>query len=152
MDLEDLENNENVPLTTSDNKPVQNKTISLNQLKISPEENVILILGSEGFGVSNDVMKSFVNYNIYIPPHLDNSKINQHPFDMIDSLNVGVSAGIIINQVCSEMKSKSASDSKAKSSLDENLSEIKSESNYDHNLNHNNNEVNKSQDRDDIKI
>jgi tRNA(Leu) C34 or U34 (ribose-2'-O)-methylase TrmL len=152
LDLEDLENNENVPLTTSDNKPVQNKTISLNQLKISPEENVILILGSEGFGVSNDVMKSFVNYNIYIPPHLDNSKINQHPFDMIDSLNVGVSAGIIINQVCSEMKSKSASDSKAKSSLDENLSEIKSESNYDHNLNHNNNEVNKSQDRDDIKI
>jgi len=152
LDLEDLENNENVPLTTSDNKPVQNKTISLNQLKISPEENIILILGSEGFGVSNDVMKSFVNYNIYIPPHLDNSKINQHPFDMIDSLNVGVSAGIIINQVCSEMKSKSASDSKSKASLDENLSEIKSESNDDHDLNHNNNEVNKSQDRDDIKI
>jgi len=104
LDLEDLEVNESTPLTSSENNPVQNKTISLDQLKLKPEENVILILGSEGFGVSNDVMKSFVNYNIYIPPHLNRNKVNQHPFDMIDSLNVGVSAGIIINNICSQMK------------------------------------------------
>jgi len=104
LDLEDLEVNESTPLTSSENNPVQNKTISLDQLKLKPEENVILILGSEGFGVSNDVMKSFVNYNIYIPPHLNRNKVNQHPFDMIDSLNVGFSAGIIINNICSQMK------------------------------------------------
>lgn len=110
-------------------------------MRINPEENVILILGSEGFGVSNDVMKSFVNYNIYIPPQLDKSKVNQHPFDMIDSLNVGVSAGIIINHICTEMKTKSTGDSQSKSSTEESFDESK-----------NNEEVEKTQDRDDIKI
>ena len=76
-------------------------------------------MGSEGFGVSNDVLKSFVNYNIYIPPQLDKTKINQHPFDMIDSLNVGVSAGIIINNICSQMKTNSLSDSETKSSVED---------------------------------
>jgi len=139
-----LEVNESTPLTTSENKPVQNITISLNQLKLNPEENIILILGSEGFGVSNDVMKSFVNYNIYIPPHLDKSKVNQHPFDMIDSLNVGVSAGIIINQICSQMKiGASFSDSENKSSLEDNL-------NSNENVNNLENKIN--EDRNDIKI
>ena len=139
-------------MTTSENKPVQNITISLNQLKINPEDNVILILGSEGFGVSNDVMKSFVNYNIYIPPHLDKSKVNQHPFDMIDSLNVGVSAGIIINHVCGQMKSNLSNDSETKSTLEENGIENKSGLNNNQNLNHNNLKGKGSDDRVEIKI
>jgi len=117
-------------------------------LKINSEENVILILGSEGFGVSYDVMKSFVNYNIYIAPHLDKSKVNQHPFDMIDSLNVGVTAGIIINHVCSQMKSNFIDDSKVKSSLGNNRTDIN-----DHLINNRNNEeLRISEERADIKI
>jgi hypothetical protein len=90
-------------------------------------------------------MKSFVNYNIYIPPHLDKSKVNQHPFDMIDSLNVGVSAGIIINNVCSQIKSNLLNDSEAKSSLEENGNDNKSEIK-------DNQEEKKSDDREEIKI
>ena len=104
-DVEDLEEtSDNTPLINSENKPVEHKSISLTELKLSHEENIILILGSEGFGVSKDIMNSFINYNIYIPPQLDKNKINQHPFDIIDSLNVGVSAGIIINHIASHIK------------------------------------------------
>ena len=66
--------------------------------------NVILILGSEGFGVSKDVTNNLTNYNVYIPPRLNKSKINHHPFDLIDSLNVGVSAGIILNNIAAQLK------------------------------------------------
>ncbi len=121
-------------------------------MKINSDENVILILGSEGFGVSNDVMKSFVNYNIYIPPQLDKSKVNQHPFDMIDSLNVGVSAGIIINHVCGQMKSNSFNETEAKSSLEENGNDIKSDFTHKQNVNENNEEEKRNVERDDIKI
>lgn len=109
-------------------------------------------MGSEGFGVSNDVMKSFVNYNIYIPPQLDKSKVNQHPFDMIDSLNVGVSAGIIINHVCGQMKSNLNNDSEAKSSLEENGNDINSDFTHKQNLSQNDEEVKRSDERADIKI
>jgi len=128
-------------------------------LKLHPDDNIILVLGSEGFGVSTDVMKSFVNYNIYIPPHLDKTKVNQHPFDMIDSLNVGVSAGIIINHICSQMKIPSSlSDSEAKSSLEENLNDNTKTNNVDEEVKLKTiqeNDITESkikEDREDIKI
>lgn len=119
-DVEDLEGSENNPVISSENKPVENKTISLNELKLNPEQNVVLVLGSEGYGVSKDVLNSFVNYNIYIPPQLDKTKINKHPFDIIDSLNVGVSAGIIINHISTLLKANTLNSTTESKSSEEN--------------------------------
>lgn len=95
----------NINIISNENNLNQTKNISLQELKLDYNDNTILILGSEGFGVSKDLISSFVNYNVYIPPRLDISKINEHPFDLIDSLNVGVSAGIIINNIITQLKS-----------------------------------------------
>ena len=103
-EIDDNEN-ENIPLITNENKPADNTTLSLDEIKLNLNDNVILVLSSEGYGVSKDVMKSFINYNIHIPPHLEKSNINKHPFDIIDSLDVGVSAGIIMNHLTNQIKS-----------------------------------------------
>jgi tRNA G18 (ribose-2'-O)-methylase SpoU len=60
-------------------------------------------LGSEAFGVSTN-LNEVANYNVYIPPLLNKEMVNQHPFNMIDSLNVGVSAGILIYHIKSLLK------------------------------------------------
>lgn len=122
----DENENENIPVITNENKPADNTTLTLEEIKLNLNDNVILVLGSEGYGVSKDVMKSFINYNIHIPPHLEKSNINKHPFDIINSLDVGVSAGIIINHLTSQIKPNVTEETEVK--LEENA-EVKLEEN-----------------------
>ena len=68
---------------------------NVNKLKLSKGENVIVIFGSEGLGVS-EILKSSSNINVKIPG-LNNDKL-------VDSLNVGVSAGILIHKIASLIK------------------------------------------------
>jgi 21S rRNA (GM2251-2'-O)-methyltransferase len=66
--------------------------------KINKQSNVIIVFGSEALGF-DDNLHSFTNLNVYIPPNLDDSFINKGKFKFLDSMNVGVSAGIIINTI-----------------------------------------------------
>ena len=59
------------------------------------DDNVILVLGSEGGGVSRTINK-LANHRVMIPPQLSMEQIGKYPFNMVDSLNVGVSAGLLI--------------------------------------------------------
>lgn len=84
---------------------VESKNLSLSDLKLASNDNVILVLGSEAAGITyslNDVS----NYNVFIPPSLDVSKTGVKPYDLIDSLNVGVSAGILITSIKSQLTNK----------------------------------------------
>jgi 21S rRNA (GM2251-2'-O)-methyltransferase len=76
----------------------KSRSISFLDLKLNKNENIILILGSESKGLEQSTF-SFSDYNIYIPPCLDENKINAYNFQLIDSLNVGVTAGIIISHL-----------------------------------------------------
>lgn len=68
---------------------------AVNDLKIAKDENIIVILGSEGQGVSKTV-NLLADHRVFIPPKLDSSLTGQFPFTMIDSLNVGVSAALML--------------------------------------------------------
>jgi predicted rRNA methylase len=69
--------------------------IAVNDLKINRDDNIILIFGSEGQGVSKTV-SMMADHRVFIPPKLDSSLTGQFPFTMIDSLNVGVSAALML--------------------------------------------------------
>lgn len=84
-----------------ENKPATN--LSLNEVTLSKDDNVIIVLGSESSGISTN-FKDVTTHNIYIPPLLNKDMASKSPFNIIDSLNVGVSAGIIINHLKSELK------------------------------------------------
>lgn len=56
----------------------------------------MLIFGSESKGIEDSLLY-LADYNIYIP-----SSQNQN-INLVDSLNVGVSAGIIINNLKSQL-------------------------------------------------
>ncbi len=71
------------------------KTVSINNLKLTKGENIVIVFGSEGQGIS-DVLKKSSTLNIKIRG-LGES-------EYIDSLNVGVSTGILINKVSSMIK------------------------------------------------
>ena len=58
----------------------------------------MLVLGSEGEGVSRTINK-LASYKVTIPPAMDMANIGKRPFNMIDSLNVGVSAATIIYHI-----------------------------------------------------
>lgn len=75
-----------------------NKVISIEDLKIPKDENIILVLGSEGEGVSRTINK-LADYRVMIPPQLSTDMIGKYPFNMVDSLNVGVSAGLLIYHI-----------------------------------------------------
>lgn len=61
---------------------------------LNKDDNVILIFGSEGHGIRKDIINKST-YNIAISSGINN-KISR---ELVDSLNVGVSAGILINKV-----------------------------------------------------
>jgi tRNA G18 (ribose-2'-O)-methylase SpoU len=83
-------------------KPIEAKKISLEEFDLTKEDNIIVVLGSEANGILSD-LSGVAHYNIFIPPRLNKHFISKAPFDIIDSLNVGVSAGIIINHVKSKL-------------------------------------------------
>jgi len=82
--------------STEDKTEKLSANISLNELKLNNNDNVIVVLGGEASGVSNIIFK-VSDYNVFIPPRLDPKLTNKHPFNLVDSLNVGVSAGIILS-------------------------------------------------------
>lgn len=45
------------------------KLISIDELKLNKDENILLVLGSEGEGVSRTISK-LSNYRIIIPPQM----------------------------------------------------------------------------------
>lgn len=78
-------------------------SMSLNEISLKNGDNVIIVLGSESSGISTN-LKEVTTHNVYIPPLLNKEMANKHPFNIIDSLNVGVSAGIIINHLKAQLK------------------------------------------------
>lgn len=58
----------------------------------------MLVFGSEGEGVSRAISGA-ADHRIVIPPQLRMDQLGQYPFDMIDSLNVGVSAALILYHI-----------------------------------------------------
>lgn len=61
---DDAEENFELPI-----KQVEQKLLSLDQLKLSKKDNVILVLGSEGEGVSRTIAR-MADYKVVIPPKL----------------------------------------------------------------------------------
>ena len=80
--------------------PEQNSLMPLDQLRLEngPKENVILVLGSEGEGVSRTIARS-ADYRVVIPPQLRMDQLGKFPFDTIDSLNVGVTAAMLLYHI-----------------------------------------------------
>lgn len=72
--------------------------IPLEKLKLNPNDNILLVFGSEGEGVSRAISKA-ADHRIVIPPQLRMDQLGKFPFDMIDSLNVGVSAALILYHI-----------------------------------------------------
>lgn len=72
--------------------------ISIDELNLKQEENIILVLGSEGEGVSRSINR-LADHRVMIPPQLSKDHIGKYPFNMVDSLNVGVSAGLLIYHI-----------------------------------------------------
>ena len=72
------------------------EAINLEDLSFTPRKNILLVLGSEGAGVSRAVDNE-ATHHVCIPPRLDSSLVGKAPFDTIDSLNVGVSAALMIH-------------------------------------------------------
>jgi 21S rRNA (GM2251-2'-O)-methyltransferase len=99
---EEAEEKENEEIQS---KIVETKNISLTELLLPKTANVILVLGSEANGITSNI-NGVSNYNVYIPPLLNKELTGKHPFNIIDSLNVGVSAGIIINHIKSQLKNQ----------------------------------------------
>jgi tRNA G18 (ribose-2'-O)-methylase SpoU len=98
------ENSENKTHSNTEkvnNKPTQ---MALRDVRLDKDDNVIIVLGSESSGMTSS-FKDATTHNIYIPPQLNDSFVSKVPYDIIDSLNVGVSAGIIINHFKSQLKS-----------------------------------------------
>ena len=82
-----------------DSKPFKaGSVISIDELKLGREENIILVLGSEGEGVSRSINR-LADFRVMIPPQLATEQIGKYPFNMVDSLNVGVSAGVLIYHI-----------------------------------------------------
>ena len=92
--------------STSNNSSTGPSTSALHDVKLNVNDNVIIVLGSESTGISSG-LKNIATNNIYIPPLLNKDLSNKHPYNIIDSLNVGVSAGIIINHFKSQLKKSS---------------------------------------------
>ena len=81
------------------NKPFKAPSvISIEELELKGYDNIILVLGSEGEGVSRSINR-LADHRIMIPPQLSKDHIGKFPFNMVDSLNVGVSAGLLIYHI-----------------------------------------------------
>ena len=70
----------------------------INELFINKKENLLLVLGSEGEGVSRTI-NSLASARVTIPPAFEMSNVGKYPFNLIDSLNVGVSAATLIYHI-----------------------------------------------------
>lgn len=58
----------------------------------------MLVLGSEGEGVSRTIGR-MADYKVVIPPGLQMGNLNKYPYNMVDSLNVGVCAAMLLYHI-----------------------------------------------------
>lgn len=72
------------------------KLKSVNLLDLNDTDNVILVLGSEDIGIT-ELIKQYSTDNIKIDSFSNN-------LNLLDSLNVGISAGILIDIISSKLK------------------------------------------------
>ena len=79
-------------------KPNQSNFCSLADLKLNKTDNILLILGSEGEGVSRTIAKH-ADHKVVIPPQLQMDALGKYPYNMVDSLNVGVSAALLLYHI-----------------------------------------------------
>ncbi|TNV73150.1 hypothetical protein FGO68_gene3015 [Halteria grandinella] len=83
----------------SESKPFKApQVIAIDELTLKRDDNIILVLGSEGEGVSRQINK-LADHRVMIPPQLSREMIGKYPFNMVDSLNVGVSAGLLVYHI-----------------------------------------------------
>ncbi len=83
---------------TSAKSKTKAKSVHINDLHLNKNSNVLITFGSESQGLDQDIYL-LTDYNIYIPPSLDVNMYGKSPYDLVDSLNVGVSVGIILDVV-----------------------------------------------------
>ncbi len=93
-------------IVTSGKIKTKARSVNVNDLKLRKESNVLITFGSESKGLDEDIF-SLTDYNIYIPPCLDSKMYGKAPFDLVDSLNVGVSVGIILDVVKRKLNTES---------------------------------------------
>ena len=93
-------------IVTSGKIKTKAKSVNINDLKLNIDTNVLITFGSESKGLDEDIY-SLTDYNIYIPPCLDSKMYGKAPFDLVDSLNVGVSVGIILDVVKRKLNTES---------------------------------------------
>lgn len=74
------------------------KSINVNDLKLSRDNNVLITFGSESKGLDEDILL-LTDYNVFIPPCLNFSMFGKSPYNLVESLNVGVSVGIVLDVV-----------------------------------------------------
>lgn len=68
------------------------KILDLQDLKLNKEDNVILVLGAESKGIDS-LISTVRSINVNIPPFYVETK------HLVDSLNVSVFSGIIIERI-----------------------------------------------------
>ena len=76
----------------------EQKLLALDQLKLNKQDNIMLVLGSEGEGVSRTISR-MADFKVVIPPELQMNKLGKYPYNMVDSLNVGVSAALLLYHI-----------------------------------------------------
>ena len=99
------ENEDKVEETTTEKgtAAVKKPIIPLSSLEFSKDENLMVVMGSEGEGVSK-MISELAFAKVMIPPMLNPKMIGKPPFNMIDSLNVGVSAAMMLYHIQSMRK------------------------------------------------
>lgn len=71
-------------------------TEDVTKYKRKDKGNVMLVLGSEGRGIA-DSLKPLCDRAVYITK--GNAAIDKFPYSLIDSLNVSVSSGILLQNI-----------------------------------------------------
>jgi len=102
--IQEAINNDYKIISTILNKTETLKTVNVNELQkkelLKKGDNCLLILGSEESGVSEIISSEFEKLskniiNVKVPSYITNPSTKE----LIDSINVGVSAGILIKKI-----------------------------------------------------
>lgn len=85
-------------------KSEKEESIALSDLQVESSGNYIVVLSASYKSDENRTLAKQSDYTVFIPPHLDKNKINKYPFNFISSLNIGVSAGIVLSHLRNSFK------------------------------------------------
>lgn len=91
-------NNWKIITTTVKPERKEKNYIPLYKLKLNKRDNIMIILGSEGEGLAHNIQE-YSDYNVFIPHSIQTDSLNSDIYKFVDSMNVAVSAGIIINNI-----------------------------------------------------